>query len=283
MHAVVRRDEMTYADDPSVPGISTAPLVGASTGSVHIDQALCRLDGGQRSAPSFNAFEESWYVLEGSGRVSVGDLTVEASPGAYGVIPVAVPFAFEAGDGGMSWLRVRAPQPRTTDPRCGVRPATNWAPASAVTLPSETDPRSRWCGVFRDADMGPYGPLSMPGYHGPNIKSIFVRMLVDELLGATQHTLFMVEFGPQATKGKAATEHYHPFEETYYLLSGSATGTLDGEVVEVSAGDLVWTGVNGTHGFVNEGDVPVRWLEVQAPVPPSAHAFYFPSDWEERR
>jgi hypothetical protein len=24
----------------------------------------------------------------------------------------------------------------------------------------------------------------------------------------------------------------------------------------------------------------VRWLEVQAPVPPSANAFFFPKDWE---
>ena len=128
--------------------------------------------------------------------------------------------------------------------------------------------------------MGAYGPLTMPGYHGPNIRSIFVRMLVDELLGSRHHTLFMVEFGPQATKGRAATEHYHPFEEAYYLVAGSATGTLDGEVVDVAAGDLVWTSVNSTHGFVNEGDVPVRWLEVQAPVPPASDAFYFPKDWE---
>ena len=92
--------------------------------------------------------------------------------------------------------------------------------------------------------------------------------------------LFMVEFGPQATRGHAATEHYHPFEEAYFLLSGSAIGTLDGEPVQVTAGDLVWTSVNGTHGFVNEGDVPVRWLEVQAPLPPASDAFFFPKDWE---
>jgi mannose-6-phosphate isomerase-like protein (cupin superfamily) len=283
MHAVVRGADLVYSSVPDAAGLSTAPLVGEATGSVHVEQDLCRLGADQQTPPRFNAFEESWYVLEGSGRVSVGDVTVEASTGTYGVIPVATPHAFSAGDDGLTWLRVRAPQPRSADPLHGVRPAIGWTPSPAVLRPSETDPRSRWCGVFRDEDMGPYGPLSMPGYHGPNIQSIFVRMLVDQLLGATQHTLFMVEFGPQATKGRAATEHYHPFEETYYLLSGSAIGTLDGEVVEVSAGDLVWTGINGTHGFVNEGDVPVRWLEVQAPVPPAAHAFYFPSDWPSPR
>jgi mannose-6-phosphate isomerase-like protein (cupin superfamily) len=283
VHAVVRGNDRVFTPDPDVAALSTAPLVGATTGSIHVDQALCRLAPGGQTGPAFNAFEESWYVLEGAGLVSVADVTTEVSAGSYGVVPVAVPHLFRAGDQGMTWLRVRAPQPRSADPLGGVRRAEGWTPSESRIAPSETDPRSRWSGVFREEDMGPYGPLSMPGYHGPNIKSIFVRMLVDELLGATQHTLFMVEFGPQATRGRAATEHYHPFEETYYLLSGSATGTLDGETVEVSAGDLVWTGVNGTHGFVNEGDVPVRWLEVQAPVPPSAHAFYFPSDWQDGR
>jgi mannose-6-phosphate isomerase-like protein (cupin superfamily) len=283
VHGVVRGDALVFTPDAEVPALSTAPLVGASTGSIHLDQALCRLAPGKQTLPTFNAFEESWFVLDGSGLVSVSDLTVEASTGSYGVASVAVPHLFRAGEEGMTWLRVRAPQPRAADPLGGVRRASGWTPSENRITPSETDPRSRWCGVFREEDMGPYGPLSMPGYHGPNITSVFVRMLVDELLGATQHTLFMVEFGPQATKGRAATEHYHPFEETYYLLSGSAMGVLDGEVVEVSAGDLVWTGVNSTHGFVNQGDVPVRWLEVQAPVPPSAHAFYFPSDWQEPR
>ena len=280
MHAVVRGSGLTFTPDDDVPGFSTAVLVGPESGSIHLDLALCRLEADHASAPVFNAFEESWYVLEGSGQVSVGDLTFDVSTGSYGVLPVAVPHLFRTGAEGMTWLRTRAPQPRSADARAGVRLADGWTPSPVVQRPSETDPRARWSGVFRDEDMGMPGPLSMPGYHGPNIKSIFVRMLVDQLLGATHHTLFMVEFGAQATKGRAATEHYHPFEEAYFLLSGSATGTLDGEVVEVSAGDLVWTSVNGTHGFVNEGDVPVRWLEVQAPIPPTADAFFFPSDWE---
>jgi mannose-6-phosphate isomerase-like protein (cupin superfamily) len=278
MHSVVRGSGLDFTPDPDVPGLSTAALVGPESGSVHLDLALCRLAPGADGAARFNAFEESWYVLDGTGQLSVADLTVDVTAGSYGLVPVAVPHQVRAGSAGLTWLRVRAPQPRSADP--GVRRAEGWSPSPTVVLPSETDPRSRWCGIFREQDMGPYGPLSMPGYHGPNIQSIFVRMLVDELLGSTHHTLFMVEFGPQATKGKAATEHYHPFEEAYYLLSGSAIGTLDGEVVEVSAGDLVWTGVNGTHGFVKEGDLPVRWLEVQAPVPPSANAFFFPKDWE---
>jgi mannose-6-phosphate isomerase-like protein (cupin superfamily) len=91
--------------------------------------------------------------------------------------------------------------------------------------------------------------------------------------------MFMVEFAAGIGAGEAAGEHYHPFEEAYFLLSGSALGTLDGEEVTVSAGDLVWTGTDGTHGFINLNDEPVRWIEVQSPAPPSSNAFFFPADW----
>jgi mannose-6-phosphate isomerase-like protein (cupin superfamily) len=278
-HGVAFGRDLDFSETDT-PGFTVAEMVGPSTGSVHLALALSDLTAGSSTPAVQQAFEESWYVLSGSGTVAVADLTFEVGEGAYGVVPLATPFQLAADDGGMRWLRTRAPQPRSADPRGGVVPTTGWTPSQHVVRASETDPRSRFAGVFNDEDMGAYGPLSMPGYHGPNIKSIFVRMLVDELLGARHHTLFMVEFGPQATRGKAGTEHYHPFEEGYFLLAGSATGTLDGEVVEVGAGDLVWTSVNGTHGFVNEGDVPVRWLEVQAPIPPAQDAFFFPKDWD---
>ena len=37
MHAVIRGDALVFTQDPEVPALSTAPLVGASTGSVHLD------------------------------------------------------------------------------------------------------------------------------------------------------------------------------------------------------------------------------------------------------
>jgi mannose-6-phosphate isomerase-like protein (cupin superfamily) len=279
-HAVVRGADLTFRT--VAEGFACADMVAAATGSVHLEQAQARLAPGAATPAVMGSFEESWYVLDGGGTVSVAELTYEVAAGSYGVVPVGVPHQLRAGGDGMRWLRTRAPQPRTPELAAG-HPVPEWHPASTARTPSEIDPRSRWAGVFTDSDMGPYGPLSMPGYHGPNIQSIFVRMLVDELLGARHHTLFMVEFGAQAVRGRAATEHYHPFEETYFLIAGSATGTLDGEVVEVAAGDLVWTSVNGTHAFVNSGDVPVRWLEVQAPVPPASDAFFFPKDWDALR
>ena len=279
-YRVVRRDDIEYRQAGGADGFSLATLVGAANGSVHMELTLCRLSAGAQTPPLVHAFEESWYVLDGSGTASVADLTFDVALGSFGLTPVAHPERMRAGQNGLTWLRMRAPQPRSADPKHGDLPASGWQPATLRRAPSETDPYSRWTGQFLESDMGAKGPLAMPGYHGPNIKSIFVRMLVDELLGAQQHTLFVVEFGPRDPSAQFAKEHYHPFEEAYYLLTGSARGTLDGERVDVEAGDLVWTSVNATHGFLTTSDEPLRWLEVQAPKPPAAHGFYFPSDWD---
>lgn len=278
-YAIRRRDEQVFVPDPHVPGFSTAELVGNSMGSVHFDLDLCRLDPGAELPGRIHAYEESWYVLEGGGIASAAELSFAVETGSFGLTPVGVPESKRGGDDGMLWLRMRAPQPRVRDPRRGEGPAADWSPSPTLLTPAEDDARSRWTGQFLDSDMGAYGPLAMPGYHGPRIKSIFVRMMVDELLGAEQHTLFMVEFGPSDPSKRFASEHYHPFEEAYYLLQGSAHGILEGEHVEVSAGDVIWTSVNATHGFQTTSDVPLRWIEVQAPKPPNNNGFFFLDDW----
>lgn len=278
-YSIVRQREQQFIPVPGSAGFESALLVGHATGSVHMELSLCRLAPGASTAPLLHAFEESWYILDGSGTASVADLTFDVTSGSFGVTPVKAPERKTAGSEGMTWLRMRAPQPHPADPRHGDRPATGWIPASDAILPDETDPRSRWTGQWREDDMGPRGPLSMPGYHGPNIKSIFIRMLVDQLLGAHQHTHFVVEFGPRVEGAQYAKEHYHPFEEAYFLLQGSAHGVLDGDDIDVSAGDTIWTGVGATHGFYTTSEEPLRWLEVQTPTPPVENAFYFPHDW----
>jgi quercetin dioxygenase-like cupin family protein len=279
---VTRLDEQRWTDDQDLPGLRVATLVGALEGSVHLEIRLCELPASSAVPAHRHPFEESFHVLEGEAQFAVGDLAYELGPGDHGFIPVAVPHAWRNPSGArVRWLETRAPQPRRVGDRVGVYPAEGLVWQGLLGRPIETDPRHRWVGHFSDDDMAPYGPISMPGYHGPNIRNISIRMEVDQLPGAQQRTLFMVEFAPSATEGKAAREHYHPFEEIYFLLGGTALGTLDGTKVRVNTGDLVWVGVNGTHGFINDGDQPVRWLEVQSPVPPSENAFYFPDDWKQ--
>ena len=280
---ITRRDEQVFEPVPGSPGFEAAALVGRGTGSVHMELSLCRLAPGASTPPQLHAFEESWFVLGGGGTASVAHVTYGVSHGCFGMTPVGLPESRTAGEDGMTWLRMRAPLPQEADPGQGHAATPSWIPSTTVLVPDETDPQAPWAGRWSDDDMGPRGPISMPGYHGPNIKSIAIRMLVDQLMGAQQHTHFMVEFGPRDPQAQFASPHYHPFEEGYHLLAGSAHGVLDGVDVDVSEGDTIWTGVGATHGFYTTSEVPLRWLEVQTPTPPTANALYFPHDWERLR
>jgi len=278
-HLVLPREQQAYRPVEGVPGFETAPLVGPETGSVHMELSLCRLAPGARTPALHHSFEESWFVLSGAGTASVAHLSYAVRIGSFGLTQPRVPEQKVAGPDGMTWLRMRSPQWQERDPFRGDVPAADWSPSAVLLTPDETNPLALWAGQYRESDLGPRGPLAMPGYHGPNIKSIFVRMLVDDLLGASQHTHFMVQFGPRDPDAQYASEHYHPFEEAYYVLTGSAHGVLDGVDVDIAAGDLIWTGVGATHGFYTTSEEPLSWLEVQTPKPPVDNSFLFPKDW----
>jgi quercetin dioxygenase-like cupin family protein len=271
-----------WADCAAIPGLREAVLVGADTGATHLEVRLCELRAGAAIPAHRHPFEESWYILSGSGRRSVAGLRYDVAAGDYGLSPVAAAHALDAADDGLSWLSVRAPQPPRFPGAASSIPA---GPGTGEDLgrPSETDPAHRHAGHFELSDLAPYAQLSMPGYHGPRVTGISVRMLVDRLLGAQHHTMFIAQIAPQPGQAHPPGEHYHPFEEIYFFLSGAVRGRLDGQDVHLAAGDLAWLGVGATHGFDNEGDQPARWLEVQSPVPPDSDAFFFPDDWRALR
>jgi mannose-6-phosphate isomerase-like protein (cupin superfamily) len=108
--------------------------------------------------------------------------------------------------------------------------------------------------------------------------------------------------------GASIGEHTHlRTEEIYYIVSGAATMTINGETVEVFAGDLITNPINGRHGIANEtgedmefvvvevfpGDDPAGFLPERVPVrtrlEPAAEfpgelasldlAPYFSGDW----
>jgi quercetin dioxygenase-like cupin family protein len=277
-YRIARAAEREWTDSAAVPGLRDAILIDGPGGASHFEVRLFELSAGAAVPAHRHPFEESWYVLSGQGQRTVAGLTYDVATGDYGFSPVGAGHAVAATGDRLRWLSVRAPRPPA------FRGAAASLPAAAVAgeplgRPSETDPRHRFAGHFEPSDLAPPAQLSMPGYHGPKIRNISVHMLVDRLLGAQHHTLFVAEIASRSGAGQAASEHYHPFEEIYYFLSGGMLGTLDGAEVEVSAGDMVWTGVDATHGFINRRDEPATWLEAQSPVPPDSDAFFFPDDW----
>ncbi len=102
-------------------------------------------------------------------------------------------------------------------------------------------------------------------------------MLLARGSGADLLTMFTVDY----ELGGAAQAHDHPFEETYFFLAGEVECELDGELVHLRPGDVVFAGVGSVHGFYNVGDERVRWIETQAPQPPARHSYRWTAQWKK--
>ena len=67
--------------------------------------------------------------------------------------------------------------------------------------------------------------------------------------------------------GTVIGEHTHENEEEiYFMVEGTGRMTVDGEVVDMKAGDAVLTKSMSTHSFVATGDSPVKLVIVEAGV-----------------
>ncbi len=275
---VVRKGETEVS--AGLPGTTERILVGRHSGAVHLEVSEVTV-AGQAEVPGHrHPFEESFYVLEGTGVVTIGTSTYEVTVDDFGLVPLGAPHAWtNLTDGPLRVLRVRAPQPRQmrgggpnylTDDAAPQRSGTE--PPRAVAAPH------RPVGRFESSQLPPPGPLNMKGYRGPRIGGVSIWMLIDELVGAVHHTMFIVEFESGGDR-RPAGDHFHPFEEAYYFTAGSAIAHLEGEDVPVSAGDLVFCGVNDLHGYSVTSAEPMRWIEVQSPAPPPNGATFFPDDW----
>ncbi len=281
---VVRSAEVGWTNgDPSEPGGAAriATYLTNANGAAHLMVALVELPPGGTVTGHLHSFEESFYVLEGEALIRRGDQSHRLGPDDYGLVPIGHGHAwsnpFEAT---ARWLRVYSPHPRPLGDGRGVFGAETPIPDEGTPVDG-LDPRTPFVGHFTGDSMPEAGQISMPGYHGANIRNVRIGMMVDELLGARHHTLFVVEFAPTTGSALSAREHFHPFEEMYYFVRGSATGSFDGDRYEIAAGDLVFMGVGASHGFTNTGTEAVRWIEAQAPIPPASHGFFFHDDWRK--
>jgi quercetin dioxygenase-like cupin family protein len=264
-------------------GLTVAPFLGPADGSVHLSIALVDLEPGAEGIGHRHPFEESFFVLKGTPMVAIADKRYALAPNDFGVVPHAVGHAWSNPSAEPArLLRVHAPQPRPIGGRglSGVFEATDTQAPSAGTPVDELDPAKPYAGHFDQSDMAPPGSISMPGYHGANVQNVQIRMMVDELLGARHHAMFIVQFTPRSgSPAKTAKEHFHPFEEIYYLLSGETHTFSDGRQDRAVAGDLVFAPVGASHGFAPIGTEQVCWVEVQSPLPPASDGFTFHDDW----
>jgi mannose-6-phosphate isomerase-like protein (cupin superfamily) len=66
--------------------------------------------------------------------------------------------------------------------------------------------------------------------------------------------------------GRVLEEHVHDAEDdAFYILEGQMTFTHSGEDIVAGPGTFVLVPPGVRHGFRNDGDVPVRMLNLHAP------------------
>ncbi len=272
--------EFTVAGGSLAEGLTVALMAGPEQGSVHLEVALSRLEPEGRIAGHRHFYEESFYVLSGEAMVSIDGHGHHLVANDFGFVPAAFAHAWaNVGTEPVTWFRMRSPQPRQVGATDGTFAAEGLTTPTDGAWVGDQHPAVPYVGHFADEHLPAPGPLALRGYRGPNVRNASVWMLVDEFTGALHHTMFIVQFLPGSTTHPAG-DHFHPFEEAYYFLQGSAIAYLDGSALEVRAGDLVFAGTNALHGYEMTSEEPGRWIEGQAPAPTASGAFIFPSQWE---
>lgn len=288
--SIRRGDSLEFVEShPSEPGkgVRVAHFLGPDSGACHLSIAIVELEPGGHVLGHRHPFEESFFVLEGNPLLAVADHRYALRPHYFGLVPYAVGHAWSnPTDQRVRMLRVHAPQPRPIDGRgtWGVFEAPETQVPTQGVAVDELDPAKPYVGHFDQTDMAPPGSISMPGYHGANVQNVQIRMMVDDLLGARHHAMFIVQFTPGVVDNaplKTAKEHFHPFEEIYYLISGQTRSFCDGEQDLAGVGDLVFAPVGASHGFAALGTEPLCWIEVQSPMPPASGGFTFHNDWAQ--
>lgn len=88
------------------------------------------------------------------------------------------------------------------------------------------------------------------------------RLIGPETVGARQMEVLLGTL----SKGGAALPHAHPgIEQACYLLEGSATAEVDGQIMHLVPGDMCFFPADAEHRFEVTSESPVRLLVIYAP------------------
>jgi quercetin dioxygenase-like cupin family protein len=113
--------------------------------------------------------------------------------------------------------------------------------------------------VTRAADIAPIVPENYAA-----VSSGYTRaQIVGRHIGAV-HTGTALSF--LAANGHIEP-HVHSLEESFYVLEGTPTLTLDGDDYLLAPNECGLIPVGVEHAWRGAADAPTRWLEIQAPAP----------------
>lgn len=291
MHQVTRIDDQSatppVAYEGHASGYRRQVLISGATGSPHMTLSVGVLDDGGRIEPVLHSFETSLYVFSGTLAVTTLGQTTQLGPDHCIVLPIATTYSLSAVGGPVRWLQMSSPTELSDGRRQDTFFPGGELAGSAPIVPDMRDPRNRNAARFDAASMDLRQLAAGADVNAPTVSpsmatallaysGIGVKMLIDQQQGAQLHTMFMVDYQPTAI----AHPHDHPFEEAYVFLEGEVHALVDGDLLVLHRGDVLWAGVGADHGFENRSDGLVRWIEVQAPQPPARHSYRFSREWE---
>jgi quercetin dioxygenase-like cupin family protein len=243
-------------------------LIGRAAGSPHQEVVVAELEPGGSVDTHLHAFEEAFYVLEGQLAFEAAGATEELGPDDFVFVDRGTAHSLaNRSDAPVRWFEVSAPQPGAAlEDTVFVRGAAPQPPA---------DP-PYWRDHFDADSLPPPSGAILAGFNAANVGNAALRILVGPDSGASQLNLMVVQYHP----GGFIAEHDHAFEEGFFFLEGEVEASLDGEFHTLVAGDYCWSSVGSMHALTNKSAGIVRWLETQAPQPPSRYQARFRGDWE---
>ena len=74
----------------------------------------------------------------------------------------------------------------------------------------------------------------------------------------TQVSFILVDIPP----GRVVKKHQHAYKEIFIVLEGSSTFTVDGQTVDVTAGQIVIVPAKTPHGFYNSGKLRLKQVDI---------------------
>jgi len=259
-----------YAEHSS--GYGRRSLFASAEGSVHQEAVVAELEQGGHVDSHLHAFEEAFYVLEGTLVFESPGASESLAEGDYVFVERGVSHSLRNDGPGLArWFEVSAPQPLAGTPDDGLDDTV----FAAGRVPDGVEAPYRKA-HFDPSDLPePSSVIGLAGFGAANVGGAALKILVGPDTGASQLNLMVVQYAP----GGFITRHDHAFEEGFLFLTGEIEAELEGETHRLRAGDYFWSGAGSMHALANRSDAPVRWLETQVPQPPSRHQARFVAEW----
>ncbi|MET9819489.1 cupin domain-containing protein [Streptomyces sp. NPDC006355] len=98
---------------------------------------------------------------------------------------------------------------------------------------------------------------------GAGFEGVRQTRLIDATHGSVHQEVVIMELAP----GGVIPGHFHPFEESFFMLEGEALYAVGGESYRITKGGYGFAPIAAPHAWRNTSDRPARWIEVRAPQP----------------